>query len=283
MPHDRERLYFVDKILKQNGLYNIIEEDNGYTLEFWFNDDPERFYKILKGRDGGKFKFMAGHEPSIMYLEEGDVLLFKFEEEGKVWFTCPKILIGVNTMDAEDAVGFTQYASLSQMAQEGLITNTLITGDTGQAPAEAPPPKVSPLSKEVPTLPELEEMDIEYGSFTSVRDLFDLLRHLIQSLGLSRTLSNIAHITRYRSKQNEAGIRMLKVTRGCYPPSNNGMDTDPAFIKLCGRWLEKAGFERGQFVQVITIKGMMLIVPVHPPVFDQDLGEITNDYTSDEI
>lgn len=79
---------------------------------------------------------------------------------------------------------------------------------------------------------------------------------------MKRALANIGNLTKYLSQQKGAGVRTLKVTRGCYPATDNGMGIDPAFIRLCGRWLERAGFERGDFVRVITIKGMVLIVPV---------------------
>jgi hypothetical protein len=101
-----------------------------------------------------------------------------------------------------------------------------------------------------------EMMGHDEDPFTVAEKLFNLMK---------KALDKAVNISKYLGTLEGSSIRTLKVTRGCYPPYVNLTYNDPAFIKLCGRWLEKAGFNRGDTVQVITIKGMLLIVPVRSP------------------
>jgi hypothetical protein len=123
----------------------------------------------------------------------------------------------------------------------------------------------NPTTKEPPTTPiednpVLEEAPPEYGSFDTITKVFDMLKS---------TVEDISQITRFSSSKNkETGIRTLKVRRGYYHYNygwrNNHYKEVPE-MQLRGFWLEKAGFMRGDFIQVITIKDMMLLVPVRPP------------------
>lgn len=101
-----------------------------------------------------------------------------------------------------------------------------------------------------------EANNYEENSITLAEKLFNRMK---------QALNKAVNISEYLGKLEGASIRTLKVTRGCNPPYVNLKYNDPAFIRLCGRWLEKAGFNRGDTVQVISIKGMLLIVPMQVP------------------
>lgn len=81
-------------------------------------------------------------------------------------------------------------------------------------------------------------------------------------------LDDIAEVSTYISKQDVKGVRTLKITE--HPYASVRLNYKPApFIRIAGRWVEKAGFQVGDFAQVITIQNMVLIVPVHVPLLPQ--------------
>jgi hypothetical protein len=129
---ERWLFYFVDKILRENNLYMIsYDRKIGFTVDYWFPDDPECIYKVIKGHDEKGFKFFITtdiNEECMLYLKQGDFLLFEFEHEyiDKVWFTCTTMLIGAKTMDADYAVGVTYYGSINKMLKEGLIERAIV-------------------------------------------------------------------------------------------------------------------------------------------------------------
>jgi hypothetical protein len=100
-----------------------------------------------------------------------------------------------------------------------------------------------------------EYIDVEERSATRAEKVFNLM---------NCALSNITDLSKYLSQKDAAGIRTLKITEVSYL-STSGRYIDVPYIRLVGRYLERAGFIKGDFVQVITIHGMVLIVPVMPP------------------
>ncbi|OQP60366.1 hypothetical protein A3860_33850 [Niastella vici] len=81
---------------------------------------------------------------------------------------------------------------------------------------------------------------------------------------MNRALTNITHLSKYLSQRDAAGIRTLKITEISFV-NYSGKYYHYPHIRLAGRWLERAGFNLGDTVQVITIHGMVLIVPMQPP------------------
>jgi toxic protein SymE len=81
---------------------------------------------------------------------------------------------------------------------------------------------------------------------------------------MKQALSDIAHVSHYITKYDNKCIRTLKISE--LPCSSSRLKYSPSpFIRIGGRWVEKAGFQIGQSVQVVTIKDMILIVPVCLP------------------
>jgi hypothetical protein len=282
----------VDEILKQSGMYNI-EEDKvrkKYTLTYWFN--KANVYKVIKGEDDDEFCFnnmpyaIDDYEEEI-YLKKGCILLLEAELEDKVWFTCSNMLIGKKAMETYAAEGYTDYGSLTYMLDQGLIEKVVPADSHDQeaekirpiaAPIEdaptleemltiepivndmlamlkaAPPKKQQPPTKTSPvaTLEEEagpEDMPSDYGSFEAIRSTLDLLK---------KAVGNIPHIYSYSSPEKEECIRTLKVIESRGPHHT-------AHIRLAGRWVERAGFYYGDYVQVIALRGMVLVVPVYTP------------------
>jgi hypothetical protein len=105
---------------------------------------------------------------------------------------------------------------------------------------------------------EADIFDIEEHHTVQVKKVFELLK---------QSLQDIAHIKEYSSKQDCKSIRKLKITEISYATERINSKFIP-FIRLTGRWLEKANFKPGEYAQVITIKGMVLIVPLVMPEVD---------------
>jgi hypothetical protein len=238
----------VNEILQANGLYYIEEENIGTTLTYWFHDS-EVMFKVLKGKDNDKhLRFMTvGDDGSLAYITPGDVLVFEREEPEKVWFWYPKLLKGQKAADAEEAFGFTQFPSLSDMLQQGVITpaSNLIDNST--------PPPILTEPEEIESL-----LAIQYGSFEMIERTFKKLK---------ATVKDLRDVTSFTTPEKETSIRILKVKRGdyCYRSHYQEYYKEVPEIQLRGFWLEQAGFMRGESVQVISLKGMMLIVPQRPP------------------
>jgi len=263
-------------------------------------------------------------------LKKGAILIYETEVEDAVWFTCTTMLIGKKALETEDAMGCTEYGSVSQMLQEGLIEKVLPAENPVQNHRKAhpmaapikdkqvleealPAPYMVRRHKHEQTLPgAIREDDLtldevltaaplaervlaevlktppvknarppketlspdqpidveympdeappEYGSFETIRKTFEMLKS---------TISDIAHVFSYTNPGRIDGIRTLKVIESSYPVSFGAYHFVP-HIRLAGRWIERAGFNRGDFVQVITIKGMVLVVPVAPaPDFEE--------------
>lgn len=122
--------HFVDKILRNNGFYTIhYDPEIGYTVEYRCPDDPDAIYKVVKGQDEKGFAFYIKtdiDEECMLYLKQGDVLLFELEYEDTVWFTCTTMLIGAKLMDTDYGLGATHYGSISTMISEGLIEKAVV-------------------------------------------------------------------------------------------------------------------------------------------------------------
>jgi len=105
--------------------------------------------------------------------------------------------------------------------------------------------------------PEFEDefIDHEEQRTLAARTCFDRMKD---------ALHGVQDIYKYLCRHENADIRTLKVADLSYP-GTRGLYNHVAHIRLAGRWVERAGFERGDHVQVITVKGMVLVVPVQPP------------------
>lgn len=97
-------------------------------------------------------------------------------------------------------------------------------------------------------------------------DSFDVAKKLFATLdALKQALQDISSVAKYAGRQEAASVRTLKVIYEYYQEANSiyGHNyTKVSKIRLCGRWLEKAGFDHGQFVKVITMKNLIIVAPV---------------------
>ena len=243
----------VDKILKENGSYHIDYNEDCATLYYSYTE-PERLYKVLKGDISDTLKFFipgSRSDNNPLHINAGETLIFEAEENDKVWFTYPKYLIGQETDDTEDAVGFTEHGSLSKMIDSGLIGRSLI------APCKPVIKKTIPrirTSKQKP-VPIERIYDPEEKTMARTKKLFARMKD---------ALLDITNISRYVSNYNGKCIRTLKISE--LPGGGSRLKYIPSpFIRIGGRWVEKAGFLVGESVQVITIQDMILIVPVQEP------------------
>lgn len=92
-------------------------------------------------------------------------------------------------------------------------------------------------------------------SITRAKKLFDRMK---QALG------DIKNVSLYMSGYDKESIRTLKISD--FPGGGSYLKYRPVpFIRIAGRWVEKAGFQVGESVQVVTIKDMILIVPAQGP------------------
>lgn len=121
---------YIDKILAKSGLYEIgYEAGKGYTVEYWFPDNPDAIYKVIKGHDANGFRFdiwLDADEKHSVYLKQGDILLFECEYEDKVWFTCTTMLIGAKVVDPDFALGVASYGGIETMLVDGLIEKAVV-------------------------------------------------------------------------------------------------------------------------------------------------------------
>ena len=250
----------VDKILKDNGSYYIDYSEDCATLYYSFTE-PERLYKVLKGDAKDYLKFFIpvnSGDSNLIHINTGDTLIFEEEYDDKVWFTYPQYLIGQEAEDTEEAIGFTEYGSLSAMIECGLIGRNLI------APCKTNEKKKNPLIKASPQErdPEYRIYDLEEKTIARAKKLFGRMKD---------ALLDITNISQYMSNYNKECIRTLKISE--LPGGGSRLKYAPLpFIRIAGRWVEKAGFQVGESVQVVTIKDMILIVPVRSPIDLYELG-----------
>lgn len=137
----------IDKIVEQHGLFAVEKEKIGYTLSYWL--DPDKVYRVVKGpdevdedSDDNEGEFVFNHMPYEVddyefearfndhyadknSLDEGSILIFMTEIEDVVWFVCPGFLVDEQSMNSDDAVGFTEYGTLSDMLAKGFIEKVL--------------------------------------------------------------------------------------------------------------------------------------------------------------
>jgi toxic protein SymE len=276
---DKETLFDrVAEILDENGLYRIDEVEKGYKLNYWFQKD--NVYRVIKGQDNDGLEF--NHMPyeiddyiDPVYLDEGDILIFETEIKGEIWFTCTTMLEGKEEMDSECAMGFVECRSLSAMLKKGLIEK-VPSGDLNPTPEKkvtftkltCPENCISPLNvfltpdnqslEDAPELPDTEaiidKLDPEWP-FEIVQNTFDLLKSAVE---------NITSVRGYSGRGTANGIRTIKITELSYLTYSSKYYHYP-HIRLSGRWIERAGFKLGDFVQVISMDGMVLVLPVRQP------------------
>lgn len=117
---------------------------------------------------------------------------------------------------------------------------------------------------------EGEDMVVQKLPMFSAKENSDLLKN---------ALTDIHGVSKYSCPKESGNIRTLKVTKHYYAYERHHFVYERIYsivpdIRICGRWLERAGFQIGDLVQVITAKGMVLIVSVPiPPTVEHDIGE----------
>ncbi|WP_081195962.1 SymE family type I addiction module toxin, partial [Niastella koreensis] len=184
----------------------------------------------------------------------------------KVWFSYPKRLIGREAEDMEDAVGYTEFGSLLEMDACGWIEN-YNSPDLGE-PVQMAPCKTKDKTVIKKTVPRIRtskkepDVYVDYKmdgagdrSIKRAKKLFTRMKD---------TLADVAHVSQYMSDYDNKCIRTLKISELSYFNSHS-INKPAPYIRISGRWLEKAGFNMGDCIQVVAIKNMMLIVPVPPP------------------
>lgn len=100
------------------------------------------------------------------------------------------------------------------------------------------------------------EMDLEDEAFALIPKAIEVLDRILKSADVQQHLGEIEDVIRYRSKRRGLYVGRHKVSRR--PGSQ-----DRAQLRLGSRWLEQAGFQPYARFQVITLQGLLLMVPVH--------------------
>jgi len=106
-----------------------------------------------------------------------------------------------------------------------------------------------------------ETIDYDDDSIKHAKKLFDRMK---------QALSDVACVSQYMCKQDVSTIRTLKIYE--LPDGISRLKRRPVpFIRISGRWVEKAGFLVGDCIQVVTINNMILIIPVSSPFAPEEL------------
>ncbi|THU41871.1 type I toxin-antitoxin system SymE family toxin [Niastella caeni] len=256
----------VNQIRKVNGTCDFEQEGTGYRLNYCESGDLDNMYIVQHGKDGLPFRLHDGLEGSFFHLNKGEVLVYKCESGNKVWFSYPKWLERFGETDLDLDLGYTDYGSLSEMIQAGLVIDArhadrpLFVTASGEM-------KEKPLAEVVPKQAVTEETqpEIQPESVDEEPGIFKLLTRLINNSDLQTALEKARWIRDYCSKQTESYIKIYQVA---FRPGACVKDK-PAQLRFGGRWMERAGFIYGQSIQVVSIKNVILIVPIHPHKLDK--------------
>lgn len=296
--HETQKTLFrrVNQIRQVKGTCDFEQEGNGYRLNYCEDADLDNTYIVQTGKDGAPFRFHNGMEGSFFYLTKGEVLVFEFEHAGKVWFSYPKWREGrdVTEMELDQDIGYTEYGSLSEMVQAGLIINIrhaeqflIVTADgemkekpleqnapdqtiTGETQMEVQPesidaePLEQPASKQADTEETQEEIQPETKDEQS--GIPTPLARLTNSNEIKTALDKVRKIVKNCSKHNGIRIRTHQVMYRWYANGYSYHDgfkyTQAAQMRFGGRWLEKLGFEQEKTVKIIAMRDLIVIVPV---------------------
>lgn len=243
------------------------EESPGYRLQYCDDVDLEHIFIVLKGKDGKPFTLYDEFYECHIRLQKGDVLVCECEENSKVWFSIPSIS-GSKNEDAEETVGYSEYGTVAEMVKAGLIINAKNRNLSLHAFLREIRKEQEVIeTKEAEALPALS-LQPEVVEQEPV--IFELLTRLLQSEDLKSALDKIKHIAEFCDKKKNYCVKDHHVMYRWYYTGYSFFKgfqyTQAAQMRFGGRWMERAGFDTGQKIKIITINGMILIVPIHPPV-----------------
>ncbi|MBO9565727.1 MAG: SymE family type I addiction module toxin [Niastella sp.] len=108
-----------------------------------------------------------------------------------------------------------------------------------------------------------ENMDWLFDPDRDMRKFYQFLQDFKNSKRFRLAFEGIANTISHCCKSLGASIRTLTISTLSYPGSSGEYYHVP-WIRLHGRWLERAGFKSDQKVKVVTLKGIILIVPDKP-------------------
>ena len=265
--HTTQKALFrrVNQIRNANGLCVFEEEGPGYRLQYCDDVDLEHVYIVLKGKDGQPFTLHDEFYECYIRLQEGDVLVYECDENDKVWFSIPS-KAGHENEDTEETVGYSDYGPIPEMVKAGLIINAknrslslhAFLREVRQEPesVETKEPEKLPAPSPQPEIVEQEPA------------IFDLLNRLLQSDDLKSALDKIRHVAEFCDKEKCHCIKNHHVLYRWYATGYSFFKgfqyTQAAQMRFGGRWMERAGFEYMKAVKIITMKDLILIIPVQP-------------------
>jgi hypothetical protein len=106
--------------------------------------------------------------------------------------------------------------------------------------------------QEIPGLPEEPHFE-DY--FDRINVLFPILQQL------KNALATISNTIRYVDKQKRRSIRTLKLDTA-RSQHRRGQARYYSKLLLTGKWLYQSDFKPDTYVRVISLKGMIIIIPV---------------------
>jgi hypothetical protein len=261
--HETQKTLFrrVNQIRKGKGTCDFEQEGTGYRLKYCEDEDLDNTYIVQNGTDGAAFRLHDAMEGSFFHLNKGEALVYEYEDGDKVWFSYPKWREGLDEteMELDQDVGYTEYGSLSEMVQAGLILNArhadrllfvTANGEIKETPTEQIASK-QPIIDETQADIQPEYLDEEPG-------IFKTLTRLFTNPDLKAALENIQWITEYSNKNTSSYIKTYHVIRR---PGAQLSNTLPQ-MRFGGRWMEKLGFPVAKPFKVIGMKDLMLIAAV---------------------
>lgn len=104
-------------------------------------------------------------------------------------------------------------------------------------------------------MPGLPEEGPHEDSFERVKIIFPILQQL------KNALSAIRNTTRYVDKQKKRSIRTLKLDTAI-SQHRWGLARHYSKLLLTGKWFYQSDFKPDTYVRVISLEGMIIIVPV---------------------
>lgn len=257
----------INQIRNANGLCVFEEEGPGYTLQYCDDVDLEHVFIVLKGKDDNPFTLYDEFYESLIKLHEGDVLVYECEENSKVWFSIPS-MAEIENEDTEPTVGYSEYGTVPEMVEAGLIVNAKNRNLSLHAFLHEARQKQEPemiKTKEVEVLP----VPIPQQEVVDQPTIFEQLAQILQSDDLKSALDEIRHIAEFCDKKKCYCIKDHHVMYRWYYTGYSFFKgfqyTQAAQMRFGGRWMERAGFQIGDLTRIITIKDMILILPVKVP------------------
>jgi hypothetical protein len=265
--HETQKTLFrrVNQIRKADGLCSFEEDGAGYRLRYCEGIDKHNAYVVLKGKDNMLFRLYHGQEACAVDFNEGDLLIYEYEDNNKVWFSSPA-LAASDDMDMEDPVAYADYGSLADMVQAGLIADARYRDMVLPAILR----DVIKKSSEVETLePQKQPVSYVQPELTVQKPaIFNLLPKLLENSDIKIALNKALNIAEYSDKKTGDYIGTHQVMYRSYYSDYCFMKASTyrqaAQLRFGGRWMERAGFEYKTMVKVITMKDMIVIVPIQP-------------------